>query len=52
MNEMDIVEDNNSQNNEKQTKLIEKTIPKCGIVMPISSIDNCTAEHWAEVLNI
>ncbi len=25
---------------------------KCGIVMPISSIDNCSAEHWTEVLNI
>lgn len=30
----------------------EKIIPKCGIVMPISAIDNCTAEHWAEVLII
>ncbi len=26
--------------------------PKCGIVMPISSIDDCTSEHWAEVLGI
>ena len=24
----------------------------CGIVMPISSIDNCTTEHWKEVLDI
>lgn len=24
----------------------------CGIVMPISSIDGCSTEHWAEVLRI
>lgn len=32
----------------------EKTevIPTCGIIMPISSIDNCPPEHWAEVLGI
>lgn len=22
---------------------------KCGIIMPISAIDGCTAEHWSEV---
>jgi len=27
-------------------------LPKCGIVMPISTIDNCSAEHWSEVLTI
>lgn len=32
---------------EKQDRL-----PKCGIVMPISPIDGCSSEHWAEVLNI
>ncbi len=26
--------------------------PKCGIVMPISAIDGCSAEHWTEVLSI
>ena len=26
--------------------------PTCGIVMPISTIDGCDAEHWAEVLKI
>lgn len=26
--------------------------PKCGIVMPISPIDGCPAEHWLEVLSI
>src|SRR5579871_5999557 len=25
---------------------------KCGIVMPISAIDNCTADHWQDVLAI
>lgn len=30
----------------------EKRLPKCGIVMPISPIDSCSSEHWAEVLNI
>lgn len=28
--------------------IVEKN--KCGIVMPISSIDGCTAEHWTEIL--
>ena len=26
--------------------------PICGIIMPISSIDNCSMEHWAEVKKI
>ena len=26
--------------------------PTCGIIMPISAIDGCTAEHWAEVKSI
>jgi hypothetical protein len=30
----------------KESKLI------CGIIMPISSIDTCPAEHWKEVLDI
>ena len=36
-------------------KKVEEIIEKkqtCGIVMPISSIDNCSAEHWKEVLVI
>ena len=33
-----------------KTNLPEKN--KCGIVMPISPIDGCTAEHWTEVLSI
>jgi hypothetical protein len=27
-------------------------IPTCGIVMPISDIDGCSSDHWAEVLQI
>lgn len=34
---------------EKQTEL--KKI-KCGIIMPISPIDGCSSDHWAEVKNI
>lgn len=30
---------------------IEKSLI-CGIVMPISPIENCSAEHWSEVLTI
>ncbi|MCB1604119.1 MAG: hypothetical protein KDI59_05710 [Xanthomonadales bacterium] len=30
----------------------KKKKPVCGIIMPISSIDGCSAEHWAEVLTI
>ena len=26
--------------------------PTCGIIMPISSIENCSKEHWNEVKNI
>ncbi|MFT5821532.1 MAG: hypothetical protein ACI8ZM_002785 [Crocinitomix sp.] len=26
--------------------------PKCGIIMPISPIDGCSADHWKEVLSI
>lgn len=27
----------------------EKSSIECGLVMPISAIDNCSAEHWAQV---
>jgi len=32
----------------------EEVIPKlsCGIIMPISPIEDCTSEHWQEVLSI
>lgn len=35
---------------EKKEK--QERLPKCGIVMPISPIDGCSSEHWADVLNI
>lgn len=34
----------------KPTKKDRK--PVCGIIMPISAIDGCPGEHWAEVKNI
>ena len=34
---------------EKETTEVK---PTCGIIMPISSIDNCTSEHWNDVLGI
>ncbi|NMU25180.1 hypothetical protein HKB21_06065, partial [Vibrio parahaemolyticus] len=30
----------------------EKTELKCGLIMPISPIDGCSAEHWSEVKDI
>ncbi|HWB01610.1 MAG TPA: hypothetical protein VG796_01215 [Verrucomicrobiales bacterium] len=30
----------------------EDTLQTCGIVMPISAIDGCSAEHWVEVRTI
>lgn len=41
----------------KATPSIDDTPPQqrglqCGIVMPISAIDGCSAEHWAEVKSI
>ncbi len=26
--------------------------PRCGLIMPISAIDNCTADHWIDVREI
>lgn len=40
-----------SETNNKKTPQKKKKMT-CGIVMPISSIDNCSAEHWTEVLTI
>lgn len=36
---------------EKPTNAIDKPLT-CGLVMPISSLDGCTSEHWSEVKNI
>lgn len=30
----------------------EEKKPTCGIIMPISSIDNCSVEHWSDILGI
>lgn len=35
-----------------EKKIKESELPTCGIIMPISSIDSCSAEHWADVLGI
>lgn len=31
---------------------VGETKPVCGIIMPISAIDNCSSEHWTEVKKI
>lgn len=38
----------------KEENKVETTneMPVCGIIMPISSIDGCSNEHWNEVKNI
>lgn len=36
----------------KENSVENKSLPKCGIIMPISAIDNCSTEHWSEVLSI
>ncbi len=33
-------------------KLIKEKKITCGIIMPISTIDSCTQEHWVDVLGI
>lgn len=33
-------------------KIIEEKKPTCGIIMPIGAIDNCSADHWTDVLGI
>jgi len=41
------------ENTKKETKNIEKkSIPKCGIIMPISQLDGCSEQHWIDVKNI
>lgn len=39
-------------NSQKEDNTTEKKELKCGIIMPISSIDGCNAGHWKDVLNI
>lgn len=35
--------------NKKSDEAIDATPPRCGIVMPISSIDGCDERHWIDV---
>lgn len=35
----------------KEEEIVESK-EQCGIIMPISSIDGCSSEHWKEVLSI
>lgn len=41
---------NNGSDKSVVTKQLEKIV--CGLVMPISPIDGCSAEHWSEVKDI
>ncbi|AZV79493.1 RNA helicase [Parasedimentitalea marina] len=43
---------NKSANGKSSTPDVEPERPMCGIVMPISEIDGCSASHWKEVLGI
>jgi hypothetical protein len=36
----------------EQNKKVEKDKPQCGIIMPISAIEDCPASHWNEVKRI
>ena len=51
-NNMKKEEENKEPIKEEQEResLVEKSV--CGIIMPISSIDNCSADHWTEVKKI
>lgn len=41
-----------TQDAQDETTKPEQKKPVCGIVMPISSIEDCSARHWEEVKNI
>lgn len=36
----------------EQANKIEDTKPQCGIIMPISAIEDCPASHWSDVRRI
>lgn len=40
------------QENMPKTDTKTNSIPKCGIIMPISPIDGCGSEHWIEILTL
>ena len=35
-----------------ETNEVSENKTTCGVIMPISPIDGCSAEHWNEVKNI
>lgn len=37
---------------EKTTTDNNKDRIQCGLIMPISSIDGCSSEHWVDIKNI
>lgn len=41
-----------STSSDMQTGVIDPPDAVCGIVMPISALEDCTEAHWADVLNI
>ncbi|WP_420148920.1 hypothetical protein [Spirosoma sp.] len=47
--------ENSKNKDDKTEKNIQNKIdqkPRCGIIMPISTIDGCGPEHWLEILSI
>lgn len=38
-----------AQAESERAKKVEESKPQCGIIMPISTIDDCSAPHWGEV---
>lgn len=38
--------------NTSDVEVVGHVAPVCGIIMPISTIDGCTSEHWVEVRSI
>lgn len=43
------MKDNETKQEQKE---LERGKSTCGIIMPISSLDGCSADHWSEVKNI
>lgn len=44
--------ENSKNKTEKNNQIQPLQKPKCGIIMPISSIEGCGPEHWLEILSI
>lgn len=41
-----------TEDQKEHEKSIGKKKPTCGIIMPISANDECSADHWSEVLEV